>query len=308
MAACKDLLLQAVEQTISKVNDGFKIKPKQLEAIKNIVEKKDTLAILPTSYGKSLIYQMLPSVCTTLGLALNPFVIVISPLKSLIQDQLSAASNLKCIGLLPSSLSNIKPEELITGKKNLLIDTPEAWLDDQQWCNLLSTKFCRNNLICIVIDEAHLVSWGVPSEDSEKAFREAFSRINTIRSFCGEHVPILALSATVDKDISHLISSLCGMSRKLCTIFTSSDRKNIKLSMVNIKSKNIDCFRWVLDQVRLLKEECPKISIYCRTQTLVGWLFEKFIFSLKNEAYTGRGTPKTHGPQKPHTHIWSSYS
>ena len=109
MAACKDLLLQAVEQTITKVNDGFKIKPKQLEAIKNIVEKKDTLAILPTSYGKSLIYQMLPSVCTTLDLALNPFVIVISPLKSLIQDQISAASNLKCIGLLPSSLSNINP-------------------------------------------------------------------------------------------------------------------------------------------------------------------------------------------------------
>ena len=158
-------------------------------------------------------------------------------------------------------------------------------MDDQQWCNLLSTQFCRNNLICIVIDQAHLVSWGVPSEDSEKAFREAFSRINTIRSFCGEHVPVLALSATVDKDISHLISSLCGMSRKLCTIFTSSDRKNIKLSMVNIKSKNMDCFRWVLDQVRLLKEKCPKILIYCRTQTLVGWLFEKFIFSLKNEAY-----------------------
>ena len=81
MAACKDLLLQAVQQTVTKVNDGFKIKPKQLEAIKNIVEKKDTLAILPTSYGKSLIYQMLPSVCTTLDLALNPFVIVISPLK-----------------------------------------------------------------------------------------------------------------------------------------------------------------------------------------------------------------------------------
>jgi superfamily II DNA helicase RecQ len=39
---------------------GFKIKPKQLEAVVNIVGGIDTLCILPTSFGKSLIFQLLP--------------------------------------------------------------------------------------------------------------------------------------------------------------------------------------------------------------------------------------------------------
>ena len=52
----------AVNQCIKKVNNSYVIKPKQLEAIINLLRGYDTLAILPTSYGKSMIFQLIPSV------------------------------------------------------------------------------------------------------------------------------------------------------------------------------------------------------------------------------------------------------
>ena len=275
-----------VKDTLSKVDKSFIIKPKQLEAIKNVVNKTDTLAILPTSYGKSLIYQLLPAVFKSLGFAANPVVIVISPLKSLIHNQISAAVKLSnCLGLTPSSLESISTEQLCSGKINLVIDTPEAWLNDPNWCNALLSKFMRDNLICIVVDEAHLVSWGLPSHESEKAFREAFSRISSLRSFCGENIPVLALSAIVDQDLSHLISSCCGLSKTLKTIYTTSNRENIRLSLVKLKSKDHNCFQWVFDQIRDNGADCPKILVYCRTQRMVGWHYEKFLVALKKDAF-----------------------
>lgn len=67
----------------------FKLKDKQLEAIKAIVQGKDCLVVLPTGYGKSLIYQCLPSLFDyILKLSeVKSTVIVVSPLNSLILDQ-----------------------------------------------------------------------------------------------------------------------------------------------------------------------------------------------------------------------------
>ena len=53
---------EAVNQCINKVNNSYVIEPKQLEAIINLLRGYDTLAILPTSYGKSMIFQLIPSV------------------------------------------------------------------------------------------------------------------------------------------------------------------------------------------------------------------------------------------------------
>ena len=56
------IISHAVDISLAKIDPAFQIRPKQLEAIKNIVNGHDTLAILPTSYGKSLIFRLLPSV------------------------------------------------------------------------------------------------------------------------------------------------------------------------------------------------------------------------------------------------------
>jgi len=110
-------------------------------------------------------------------------------------------------------------------------------------------------------------------------------------------VPVLALSAIVDNDYTELVSASCGLSSKslkivhLCSDrvnirFLCSDRVNIRLSTVKLKSKDdICCFNWILEMLIKSGVECPKILIYCRTQTLVGWLFEKFLLRLKNLKY-----------------------
>jgi len=71
-----------IRDCIRKLGDDFEVKPKQLEAIKSILKGRDTLAILPSGYGESMIYQLLPSIFLKLpDKQKNPIFVVISPLK-----------------------------------------------------------------------------------------------------------------------------------------------------------------------------------------------------------------------------------
>ncbi|XP_029181866.2 putative ATP-dependent DNA helicase Q1 [Acropora millepora] len=72
----------------------LQLKEKQYEVLKSVViDNKDVLAVLPTGYGKSLIYQLLAPIYNFLDFAGSPgdkksTVIVISPLNALIRDQI----------------------------------------------------------------------------------------------------------------------------------------------------------------------------------------------------------------------------
>ena len=78
-------------QEIQNFSD-ITLKEKQYEVLKLlVVEQKDVLAVLPTGYGKSLIYYLLPPVCNFMNCggmsnAQHPSVLIISPLNALIQD------------------------------------------------------------------------------------------------------------------------------------------------------------------------------------------------------------------------------
>ena len=75
----------------SRGQERFKIKPKQKEALKKIVlDGQDCLIVLPTGYGKSLIYQLLPSLFDRVSKDSSKdksVVIVVSPLNALIEDR-----------------------------------------------------------------------------------------------------------------------------------------------------------------------------------------------------------------------------
>ena len=86
---------KCADKVIQRLNSTFQVKDKQSECMKNVVNGKDTLAILPTSYGKSLIFQMLPPLLVEMKMATNPLVIVISPLKALIRNQLDEIKELE---------------------------------------------------------------------------------------------------------------------------------------------------------------------------------------------------------------------
>lgn len=139
--------------------DSFRTK--QLAAINATLDKKDVLLLMPTGGGKSLVYQ-LPALVDK-GMTL-----VISPLLSLIEDQLIA---LKRLGIRAESINSASSKEhkkyinnCISKDDNglkLLYVTPEWIVKSKQFMSYLQKCYKADNLNRIAIDEVHCCStWG----------------------------------------------------------------------------------------------------------------------------------------------------
>ena len=136
-----------------KVND---LNSYQRKAIVQFVkEDTDVFVNLPTGFGKSLIYQSLPLIFDTISQVSGHVVVVVSPLVSLIQDQVAF---LQSIGISSVSLSDIKEEEqknVEDGKFSVVYRTPEAWLKNARWRKMLSSSTYSSKLCAV--DEAHVI-------------------------------------------------------------------------------------------------------------------------------------------------------
>jgi ATP-dependent DNA helicase RecQ len=160
--------------------DSFR--PLQETCIQAVLDKKDTLLIMPTGGGKSICYQI-PA------LILPGLTLVISPLISLMKDQVSQLKNLGVEAeVLNSSLTWEEYEDnksrVVSGKTKLLFLAPET-LFKEEILDMLGS--CRVD--CITIDEAHCISeWG-------HDFRPEYRKIKDLR----QHFPnavFLAVTAT----------------------------------------------------------------------------------------------------------------
>lgn len=185
----------------------------QFNIINSILDKKDTLAIMPTGGGKSLCYQI-PA------LYLDGVTLVISPLISLMQDQVM---NLKEHGIeavfLNSSQTFSESQKakarVLNGKVKIVYVSPEGILSPG-----LSTFFDQVQVSLIAIDEAHCVSqWG-------HEFRKDYTRLGELKERFPD-VPVVALTATADAKTRMDIADQLHLSDP--AIFVSSfDRPNIK--------------------------------------------------------------------------------
>lgn len=169
-------------------------RPFQEEVISSVLNEKDTIALLPTGGGKSICYQI-PA------LLLDGVTIVVSPLISLIQDQVK---NLKKRGLGAAAIhSGTKSSELSStlnalayGQVKILYVSPERLINERFLEYLNQIK-----LSLIVIDEAHCISqWG-------HDFRPAYKNIGAFRALF--KVPVLAVTATAtDETLEDIKQSL----------------------------------------------------------------------------------------------------
>ena len=148
-----------MNSALGKVNTEIdRLTEHQLKALNNFLCGKDSFVCLPTGHGKSLIYQLCPVVVKELSSSgleqfpTDPIVIVISPLNSLIADQIGSCEKLgiKACKLDSDCLDRLKE----ACDFEILYASPEM-LDDQETRTLLQQYSIR--LVGIVIDESHCV-------------------------------------------------------------------------------------------------------------------------------------------------------
>lgn len=218
----------------------------QEEIINNIINGNDVLAIMPTGGGKSICYQV-PAI------AMDGLTIVISPLISLMKDQVDSLNSLGIdSAYINSSLSNIEIQEvyfrLNTGDIKILYVAPER-LEGVEFLNIIKSLKVSQ----IAVDEAHCVSqWG-------HDFRSSYKRIYNFIEALPKRPVVTAFTATATKEVREDI--LESLKLRDAKIFISGfDRENLKITVERGVNKNI----YILDYIEENKGESG--LIYCSTR------------------------------------------
>jgi ATP-dependent DNA helicase RecQ len=188
---------------------GFR--PGQEELVRAVLSGRDALGVLPTGGGKSVCYQV-PA------LALQGVTLVVTPLVSLMEDQVARARE---AGLHAAHLSSVQSagerrkvtERARAGELDALFVAPER-LEVPAFRSLLETMEVR----LLAVDEAHCISeWG-------HDFRPAYRRIGSLRSLLG--CPTLALTATATPAVREDIVGSLALQRPQVVV-RSFDRPNL---------------------------------------------------------------------------------
>lgn len=134
------------------------VREEQREAIRGILEK-DVFVALPTGYGKSLCYALLPAVFDMVyGRPPNTSIVLcVSPLRSLMLDQTKQFSAKGLSVDYVGSSEEQAHERIRQGLCQLVYMSPETLLCNLHWRELLRTEVWQRNLVTLVVDEAHCI-------------------------------------------------------------------------------------------------------------------------------------------------------
>ncbi|MBA2612381.1 MAG: RecQ family ATP-dependent DNA helicase [Bacteroidetes bacterium] len=165
--------------------DSFR--PLQEDIVLSVLDKRDTLALLPTGGGKSLCFQV-P------GLLMGGTTLVISPLISLMNDQVQNLKNRGISAVAISAAMNFKEIDVALnnaalGHVQFLYLSPERIQNE-----VFRQKLAYLPITLIAVDEAHCISqWGYD-------FRPSYLKVAEIRTYFTD-VPIIALTASATKHV-----------------------------------------------------------------------------------------------------------
>lgn len=256
------------------LNNIFKLKKfrtNQKKIIQSILDKENVFVLMPTGGGKSLCYQI-PALID------DGVTIIISPLLSLVHDQISNLLKMNILALPINSTLNINERKMAFDAMNygivkMFYVTPELLNNNIYFNKMLDLLIKLKKLSRFVIDEAHCVSqWG-------HDFRPDYLEIKKIRLKYPQ-VPIVALTATATPKVE--IDILKNLKIENCTKFKQSfNRPNLKY-YVKEKRQNVE-----IEIVSFVTSYYPDSCgiIYCTSKKECEMISEKLNKNLKTAFY-----------------------
>jgi ATP-dependent DNA helicase RecQ len=200
-------------------------RPAQAGVVRSVLTGQDTLAVLPTGAGKSVCFQV-PAV------VLGGLTLVVSPLISLMQDQVAAAS---ARGIAAAALtSGLTAEEqaavwdrIEAGALRLLYLSPERL---ERTAGELRERGVRPALLAV--DEAHCIAeWG-------HDFRPSYRRLGAARYRLGRP-PVVALTGSATPAVRRTITRSLGLPADRVAVHLSSfDRANLWFGVVSVNGRD----------------------------------------------------------------------
>lgn len=241
----------------------FDGEPLQERAVQEAVDGNSLLTIFPTGGGKSLTFQ-LPAILA--GRAMHGLTVVISPLQSLMKDQVDnlmergISDAVSINGLLDPISRADAIRRVEDGSATILYISPEMLRSKTVERLLLS-----RNVVRFVIDEAHCFSaWGQDFRVDYLYIGEFIKRLQEMKGGANQ-IPVSCFTATAKQKV---ISDICDYFKRTLDLHlkkfaTEAQRKNLKYSVIHADTED-DKY----GQLRGLLEEyrCPAIIYVSRTK------------------------------------------
>lgn len=239
----------ALARTALKKYFGYDdFRPLQLQIIERTYAGEDGIVLMPTGGGKSMCFQI-PAV------TMNGTVVVVSPLISLMKDQVdglnAAGIRAAYLNSSQSGTENLQVETAYeNGELHLLYVSPEKLLSSGFFTFLKRRKICL-----FAIDEAHCISaWG-------HDFRPEYTQLKSLKKVFPE-VPIMALTATADRLTRKDMAEQLGISDAEQYV-ASFNRPNLSLAVRPGRKRR----EQIINFLRERRDEAGIIYCLSRKQT-----------------------------------------
>ncbi|WP_259305559.1 DNA helicase RecQ [Megamonas funiformis] len=239
-------MLNKARQILQKFYGYEDFRPGQKKVVESLLNKNDTVAIMPTGAGKSICFQI-PA------LLFEGVTLVISPLISLMKDQVDSLRQLGIAAVyINSSVSKAQLykdlQDISAGFYKIIYIAPERLTSEY-----LPDSFKNLNISMVAVDEVHCLSqWG---HDFRPSYRNILNFTNSLRI-----KPIIsAFTATATPEVKTDIINLLGLKQPNVFV-TGFDRPNLYFSVLRGEVKD----KFVIDYVKKHQDEAGIIYVGTR--------------------------------------------
>lgn len=253
-----DALTARIYQTLADAFGYRTFRPYQEEIVRALLDRRDVFAVMPTGGGKSLCYQLpallTPGVC-----------VVVSPLLSLMKDQVDAAQkNGICAATLNSTTTLAELRDIYAAAERRTLDL--LYVSPERFVAPRFQEFLKSvELGFFAIDEAHCISqWG-------HNFRADYLELGQIAELF-PNLPIAAFTATATDRVSEDVRTLLKLRDPFC-VRASFDRPNLFYQIVykeDLDRRLLDFLREVPDEsgivYRSTRKNVEKTAEFLRKQ------------------------------------------